>query len=147
MKQHLRVVVEVAVLGTLVMSVPLLAMFASVPILNFFGGWWIDLSFLMLLGTVIVYVLPFAAAFYDGYRRKLQLRFLAVGIGWIIGGYGSGAFIMATLLRHAKIPYQKPLTPWLWVNWLIWLGLVLVPVLLFVMVTMWGQRVRLRARQ
>lgn len=143
MKQHLRVVAEVAVLGTLAMSVAVFGQFALVPVMMLFSTCGISLNLVplsILLGTLF----PFAVGFYYGLRRKLQLSLVAVWIGWIVGGYGSGALISVTLLRHAKMPPQKPLTPSLWANWLIWLGLVILPTLLMALLTMWGQRRRLR---
>ena len=72
MKQHLRVVFEVAVLATVVDSVPIPLMLVSIPIFNFFGSFGINLSSVDSPAMLIGIVFPYVAAFYYGYRRKLQ---------------------------------------------------------------------------
>ena len=112
MMRQWRTVVEVAALGTVAMSLPLFAMFASIPVFNFFGSWGICLGFPNSLTMSIGIVLPFAAAFYYGYRRKLHLSFVAVLIGWILGWEGYSLLTRLTLLRGVRPQHHAP--PILW---------------------------------
>lgn len=146
MKQHLRVVVEVAVLGMVAMLAPFLLGYASTVVFNFFGSWGLSLSFLDPFGMLVLYAFPFALAFLYGYKRKLQLHLAAVWIGWMIGWLAYGETMRIALLRHAAPPSHKPSTPSL-TDWLLWAGLILLSPLLPALVTMWGQRRRMRATQ
>lgn len=140
MKGQLRVVAETAAIGTLAMSLSVIAMLGSLPILNFLG-----LGFLGTVWIAACILLPYAAAFYYGYRRRLQFRFLMVWIGWIIGSFVAGSIVGATVLRHIHLHAHKALTPWLWLNWLLTIGWNLLFALMPTLTTMWGQRLRLRA--
>lgn len=147
MKQQLRVVAEAAVLGTVAWSLPAFGPLAWVPVFNFFGAWGINLGFLDGLVGFLGMVFPFVAAFYYGLRRALQLHFLAVWIGWVIGVLGYGAVLQFTLLRHIKEVPQKSAAGSPWVNWLVWLGAMLLSTLVPALSTMWGQRLRVRIAQ
>lgn len=106
------------------------------------------LCLLGTFGTIVATLVPFAAGFYYGYRRKLQLHLVAVWIGWIIGGYVFGCLVWAVIiLTHGHIPPHGKLTSSLLANWAIWIGLTFVEPLLPAFMVMWGQRVRLRAGQ
>jgi hypothetical protein len=147
MTKHLRTVVEVAVLGTIALSVVVFGMFVSVPILNFFGSWGSGLGSLVTLGIAVGWVFPLAAGFCYGYTRKVALHFAAVWIGWLIGWMGYGMVMGATILRHAHLGHHKPVTPWLWVNWLLSIFWDLLFALVPALATMLGQRIRVRAAQ
>lgn len=115
MKQHLRVVVEVAALG-----------FIAMPI------------------AVLPALLPCAVTFYYGYRRKLQLHFAYVWIGLLLGWFVFGMIAKIVLMRHIQTHADRPNTSLL--SWVVWVGYILLYSLLPALATMWGQRVRLRAR-
>lgn len=145
--RHLRAVVEVAAVGTAALSVPWLGLFAYTAVFNVVGACGIDLSFLDGLLWFLALIFPFAVGFYYGYRRHLQLHLVAAWIGWIMGGYASGALLWVTVMTHARIPPQKPLTSSLLAGWAIWIGLTLLPAFILALTTMWGQRSRLRRQR
>jgi hypothetical protein len=147
MTKHLRTVVEVAAVGTVALSVPVLGMLVSIPALNFLGDWGIDPGFVTPVGVVVGTLLPFVAGFCYGYKRELDMHFIAVWLGWVIGWQGYAFIMWASLLRHAHQPHRGSATPWVWVNWVLSIGWILLFALLPTLTTMWGQRRRVRAQR
>lgn len=78
---NLRTTIEVAALGFATSVVGIFALLAMFPVANFFGSWGLNAIFelmgaLMWLAAVLVYVLPLAASFYYGFKRRRHLGFL-----------------------------------------------------------------------
>ena len=151
MRQHLRVVVEVAVLGMVAMiaviALPWLMSLASVTAANLLCMVGLSQSsvegFLRVTDRVslVLWLMPFVAGFLYGLKRKLQLSFVDVLIGWVLGWIGFSLLIGATLYRGlGPTPSARP-TLWGWLEWLLEIAVwTMVPAL----IVMWGQRVRVR---
>lgn len=137
MKQHLRVIAEVVGLvwltqlaGVLLMNVAILPF----TLHNVEPRW--SVPAIIVFNFVIG---PCVAGFVHGWKRVLPLRFWIVFVGWIVGWQAYSTVMGALMLRHAH-HHRTGVTPWLWMNWLITIGELLLMALLPAITTMWGQR-------
>lgn len=156
MKQHLRVIGEIALIGTVALSAGMLLPFIAsglvvglanlLSFINVVPEALVDWS-MRLTGVFSIVGGPaflFGTAYIYGLKRVLKKNLIAVLIGWSIGWmlYSSVMGIATNSMfppKHKAVVVHSH-----WWNWPLWLGWLFLFALLPALVTMWGQRVRLR---
>jgi hypothetical protein len=144
-KQQLRVVAEVAGLTWLTQLAGILLL--NVAMLPFS---WLEVEPRWFAPAAVVFIFvicPCMTGFVYGRKRILPLGFWTVFAGWAVGWIAYSEITHAALgivphSRHHKAPGHPH-----WWGWPLWIGWLFAFSLLPTLVTMWGQRRRMRAAQ
>lgn len=144
MKQHLRIIAEIGLLGAIALLVPVAAVLAMGPLISFLDSRAAGLAFVLRLAALALWFIPFPAALLYGFGRNLDMRPLPVWLGWTLAYVLYALAQHALVLRPAHLHSGELMVILVWVKWAPAIVCILLLSLLLSALTVCGRWWRIR---